>query len=425
MTWRDRYTQGSFRGVKFFTRSHSTQVGQRRAIYEIPLDSTGARSVDLGRKPRRFRITASLLGDNADLDAKALMTALEQPGPGLLVHPRFGSVMVLPGDSISIDEDTTKGGELTVSFEATESSAKAPAAAAVVPDARSSLASKTDALKVANKAAFEAAFSVEDALAFVRDNSLAQIEVALEALQQINGTISAVLSVPGEAASAIDRVSLETAQLLDTPGDLYDALAGAVNTVFGAISRVAGRLGLDVDPSSSDASSPAGPSLAARSLVLAIKASDLAEDADPPGDRDTPARALERVNHAAIRTAMHVASLAAIAAAANDLTFTSKTEAETARDLLLAELDAALARSDVDANVFDAIEDTRAAVRARLSNLSLASITTYQPFDTLPADVIAWQLYGNAERSDEIVQRNDIATPGAVPSHLELEVLSE
>jgi len=42
----------------------------------------------------------------------------------------------------------------------------------------------------------------------------------------------------------------------------------------------------------------------------------------------------------------------------------------------------------------------------------------------MPAIVLAYRLYGDAERADEIVARNRVRHPGFVPGGQPLEVLS-
>ena len=50
-------------------------------------------------------------------------------------------------------------------------------------------------------------------------------------------------------------------------------------------------------------------------------------------------------------------------------------------------------------------------------------LTTYTPGTTLPAVVLAYDLYEDASRSDELVRRNGLSHPGFVPPE-PLKVLS-
>lgn len=436
MSFTDRYVQGSFRGLPFFTERASIRAGQRRAIYEIPFDSGGAASIDLGRRPRKFRLDVFLLeapgttqalapgmSRELDTDVKAFIAALEQPGPGLLVHPYLGRVMVLPDDSISIDLSTSEMGKASISFEAVESRAKTAAAPTVQSNTRAQVPRATAALRVANREAFVERFSVSDVVDFVRDANVNTLLTVLRNLRQANSLISSVLAVPGEFASQIDAISLQIASLVDTPQRMYDTLASAFLTVYNALGRVASRFGADTTPDSADVARTDAISVTVRSLKVAIQSAKLTDGSPAPGERNTPQRARERENRAALDQAMQAAALSEIIDAASDLTLPSKQDNEMVRDLLLDALEELFVQ-DLEAGVVDALNDVRSAVWSRFS-ANEPLLTEFTPGQDTPADVIAYQLYDDAERADEIVDRNQVADPGNCPGLVPLEVLSE
>src|SRR4051812_14693362 len=114
----------SFRGVEFSVRKHELEVGQRRVIADLPFDSKGAASTDLGRRSRRFKIDAILMGATRESRRDALITAVEAPGPGLLIHPVYGSLNVVVVPPTTIIESTEQGGLTEVTFECVESREK-------------------------------------------------------------------------------------------------------------------------------------------------------------------------------------------------------------------------------------------------------------------------------------------------------------
>ena len=61
---------------------------------------------DLGRAAREYEISAFVLGEDCVDQAYAVRDAIEQPGPGTLVHPEFGEVQVIarPGGSMSFSQ---------------------------------------------------------------------------------------------------------------------------------------------------------------------------------------------------------------------------------------------------------------------------------------------------------------------------------
>jgi prophage DNA circulation protein len=85
----------SFRGVPFIVEDNSGEFGRRGSLHEYPFRDIPY-AEDLGRRARRFSLQVFVLGDDCAAQRDALLNAMEQFGPGLLVHPSMGSVMVQP-----------------------------------------------------------------------------------------------------------------------------------------------------------------------------------------------------------------------------------------------------------------------------------------------------------------------------------------
>ena len=100
MTWRDEYEIGSFRGATFRTAGHERSGGRRIAIHEFPSRDEPLVE-DLGRKARQFSIECHVIGAEYRGAREALLTALEDEGPGLLIHPWHGRMMVVALDYTS------------------------------------------------------------------------------------------------------------------------------------------------------------------------------------------------------------------------------------------------------------------------------------------------------------------------------------
>ena len=89
--------KGFFRGKPFFTQSSDTQIGRRQPTYSVPFSEKGVLHVDLGKAARKYKIEAIVIGSDYASQRDALIEALEKPGPGLLIHPVFGRVLVVVG----------------------------------------------------------------------------------------------------------------------------------------------------------------------------------------------------------------------------------------------------------------------------------------------------------------------------------------
>src|ERR1044072_7563688 len=139
--WREQVgAPGSFRGVTFRVEESSLAGGRKTVPNELPGKDVGFVEV-VGRRARRFTIAAYVIGDDYLLQRDALTEALEQEGPGPLVHPyhrnRRVAVLGYTGNST-----VTEGGiaRFTIEFAETESTAFSPATT-VAPAARVTAAS--------------------------------------------------------------------------------------------------------------------------------------------------------------------------------------------------------------------------------------------------------------------------------------------
>jgi DNA circularisation protein len=87
------YAPASFKGVFFYCTEANIEGGRRGAEGEFPFGENTAYA-DLGRKIRVYNLTAVFREDNHVFDSQALFMACESVGPGILVHPTRGAVMV-------------------------------------------------------------------------------------------------------------------------------------------------------------------------------------------------------------------------------------------------------------------------------------------------------------------------------------------
>jgi len=111
--------QASFKGVAFWCTEADVQGGRRGAEGEFPFGEHTAYA-DLGRKIRVYSLTAVFREDNHVWDSHALFTACESPGPGILVHPTRGSVMVACRSVKVSDKLEDAAGETTADLEFVE-----------------------------------------------------------------------------------------------------------------------------------------------------------------------------------------------------------------------------------------------------------------------------------------------------------------
>lgn len=400
MTWRDRIQSqsvdgrpllGSFRGARFVVPSADLEFGRRVQVYEYPLRDMPY-AEDMGRKARRFSVEvfvdASLAADGDHIPARdALIAAIEEAGPGTLVHPWYGSLRVTVVES-SVRESTREGGRATFQLVFVE------AGEALFPSAAVQWANRVeaaaDAAIEATQADFEQAWDVDGLPGF----SLAELEAELDrTLADIERWVSGVA----------DTVAAE----IRAPGNMAAALVGAVQRLADAAAEPLRAIQLYEPLFGAGSTSPAVPTA-------------------------TPTRRRQAASTAALHAAVQRGAVIEACRASSQADYAARDDALAVRASLLDALDAQMEAVDpvTGAPVSDAVYQVLAALRAavaedlRVRGARLPELTTITLGAPLPALVVAYRVYGDAARDTEIVERNHIRHPGYVPGGRPLEVLN-
>ena len=87
--WIKTLRPASFRGQRFLVETEKASGGRRVKLHVFPHGETGYNE-DLGKKTRRYNLTAYLASASADRAAIALASALDAPGAASLVLPMWG-----------------------------------------------------------------------------------------------------------------------------------------------------------------------------------------------------------------------------------------------------------------------------------------------------------------------------------------------
>jgi prophage DNA circulation protein len=436
------YQTGKFRDAHFYTVSDTTTFGRRGPTYELPYDEKGVAGIDLGRAARRFQINAILMEKRGGgvLSALAgglqsftqlrdkLIKAVETPGVGQLVHPNFGPVMVrIQKDSLQITNSTENGEKFCeVTFSCIEARDPLP------PGGQ--LAGLINAAQDARDAAGDslAARLLTEGPDFLLADVNEVLDDTIAALRRSNAVITSFLEAPGNFARRIDNISREIANLLDTPRRLFDAIDGFVEL----LSQAAGRV-YDASKQEEVASTIAASKITDNALVL-VSPPDPIFGSKGLGNAvvsiplafTTPTRQQQRVNRAALSQSFKASALANAAGALALTPPTSRTEAlETSARLSAAILelaDGSVEGQDVPAELYDALKDLAAALQDYTDRIAgrTSNVRVHVVASAIPVEVLAYQLYGDAERAAEILARNPhIVHGGIIPGHTQLEVL--
>lgn len=385
--------EGSFRTVAFQVASASRRIGRRLAIHEHPgVDRPFAE--DLGRRSREHRLSLFLVGDDYMAFRDLLEGALEQQGPGILVHPYLGRRRVVV-DEATVAEESERGRQ--VRFDVTFVEAGEPTA----PLQRPNRTGQVDQ----GAAAVEA--RAEDALA--------------EAHARASSAAGAVDAAGNRIEAAADRVErfvdsrvTDNAQaLIDGARSLRDgvtALRSAPRELMQQFTAIA-----DEVTSFDDAFELAGGAGGAEAATTA--------GSDTLQDRADMATAVDR--------AFDRAMLARAGELAARTDYPSFDAAIATRDAYARRLDAEAGLDDAEASHDLAARlvelRTRTATTISERAADLARLIEFRPPRTMSVLEISQEVYGDARRAEEVLSRNraKLRHPGFVDPFTTLVLLSE
>lgn len=381
MSWREAVLPASFNGVPFSVQSHSRSGGQRLAVHEFPFRDRP--QIDfMGQKANELQLTALLVGDDYLSRRDQLLFELGKKKIGELIHPWLGTLKVACRD-FSQDESWDYAGSCRLHL--TFIDGDPVSAGAVVPVTADAVTATTTALMATAKQALAlSAAPSSPASLFERVAQLEAFATNLTGqLAQVqgwaNGTLLAPLASVLRSAQSIQR---DLQRLAALPGVLADAIGALATGIFDLFQD---------DPDTGYQVAMAWAGIAA-----------------------TDDLSLWQSSHG-------------VAAAAQYLTQRSldnSTSAAQARDRVLAAMETLQAHANDD--LYVALIEVRAALVADVAARSqrLPLLISHTPKATLPALVVAYQLYGDASRAGDVIRRNHIRHPGFVPGGRALEVLA-
>lgn len=402
MSWRDEYQAGSFRGAGFRTQSHELSGGRRLATFEMPGRDEPVVE-DLGRRAREFALEFHVVGNEYRPARDKLIEALEAEGPGLLVHPWHGQMMVVVLDYRST-ESTEDGGICYFSVTFGEAGIDVVSPVAVASGELG--AAEADRQIAAIPAKMTAKFSIENAAGFV-ETSAAQLVSGMATVSQIAAGLQGGIGPALRAFEAgLALLPANMSSLLRAPLSLGLSIVGLVSSV-------------------SVLSTSSRRKISALTLMLDW------EPGTPSFPEVTRNRVREGENTAALLGAFRVATAAELARTVSSTRFTSYDDAVAVRDGLTVRFDALALRSadagdDDSAASFDALR--RAVTRdIAVRGANLARVYGFTMPQTEPALALANRVYGAGgieARAADIVSRNGVLHPGFLPGGQTLQLLT-
>lgn len=119
MAWNDRISEAAYTspsGIRITGFSYedvSREFDRKTEVFEFP-DADGSLVQDNGVSGRRYPLRLFFNGDDHDLDSDLFIDAISERGEGILEHPRYGAVNVVPFGKISQRDDLKTAANQTV-----------------------------------------------------------------------------------------------------------------------------------------------------------------------------------------------------------------------------------------------------------------------------------------------------------------------
>lgn len=416
MTWRDTYRPATFRGVAFFVESADSSHGRRQAVHEaaqrdIPYTE------DLGRKSREFSITGYLLGKDYHLNRDDLIKACEVEGPGVLVHPYRGEMSVVCR-GLNVSESSSEGGKCTIALTFLEAGEASYPSTKV--DTVNAISAKSNQVTEVAKSDFVSSFLTTGYPAFVADAAKTKVQELSDFLSSPQAYFSANLQAASGFYSQVQNIGSAAFSLVQEPlslaGSVVD-IVGSIRSAFGsnALSMLKGLFD-QYDTTDATVMTAATPSRQqqvtnANAINTLVRQAVIAESAIAAVVTQTTPPAV--AGNAPITTS-------------SPTTYDSYEAAITVRDDLATKLDEE-SEATLSDSAYAALTDLRTAVIKAVPDpeQTLPRLVQYAPRETLPSLLVAYQLYGDASRSGDIVTRNAPRHPGFLIGGQRLEVLAD
>lgn len=405
MGWRDRLVAAQFKGVPFRVDSTRYAKGRRVNVRRFAARD-GSAQQDLGREPDVIEVQAFLFGHDYDRARDDLEAAIVDEGPGVLTLPTRGDLYVRVTAGPVTSERRTEGGYCEISF-----SVVLEERIQGRPRGRPDTAGELELTSLMVRSLARDDFAARADTRGLGDRYLARTRSVVDLVATTAGRVqvqsSALLSPVREAARALDQTRYALQAVISQPGQLATALVDVVYSAF-ALYDVA-----TSDPLSGVPSTLLTPFQRGRGARTLDRTSAAFRAMGEPfvslGQSAMALRAEE--NDRALSALVRAAALSAAADGFARAQFDSATYALAVLDRQLAEYDAVQALAG-DA-LYHGLDRLRASLVRHLVETAgrLPESVPYRPAEPVPALLVAWQLYGDVTMEGDLIARNELSDP--------------
>lgn len=416
--WSGTLAPASYRGVPFFVQKDDLKGGRRLVVHEFP-HADDPYVEDLGRKARHVRVTAYLVSDTADADAKRLAAALDAGGAATLSLPMDRLEAHCNDWGRAFDKDRLGFIAFDLDF-VREGAGAAPLSldslVRVVEFAAGRFAG-TDAVPGPLRQAFTAVYQGLAVAGFVTEAAAIIVRDFAATLDAVRATVPLDPDAAPVVQQLIADLYDDAPALVGTgaTGSLYSARGYAASGANTAAPAIVDRV---VDTVSALADAMTSADLARAFVPLQTFGADLA-----PIMPSTPSRRTEAANRAALLTLTRVSALVQWVAAISAMTYSDRRSAIQARADVAEAIDhelQTLTGAGTSA-LWSALTDLQGQATSALSRqvADLAPVLAVEAGTRMPSAWWAHRLYGTPERADELARRNRVKHPLFMPKAFE------
>lgn len=421
--WLKSLFKASYKGTPFWVEKDDENGGRRIVEHQFPMSDVPYLE-DLGEDVRHFEVTAYVASDSADAEAGQLVATCATRGPGILVLPTHGMILVR---CLSFTRNRNKDQHGYIAHSLKFSREGASSALITTSSLANLVFIAADSLAAATAASFVANFqpNARAALAAPSGGSSLSagpvdfvVAAAVDTLQTAAATLEAIRTAEPVAATTNAKQRDEIKSIFD---QLPDLLADP-STVSGAPSRIIASARALGDAMPAATAVRAFEAVVTDPAVSVVGTSSSSASVVVAASYPTPNLRAAAYNEAAALRTLRLAALAAYCEAVVRLALTDRPSGITIRANVAEYFEAEvinLPASEIElVHAIDTMRDTVIEYLS-LQILDLSPVLTVEANLSMPSLFWAWRLYQDPTRSPEIVARNLVQHPSFMPLSFE------
>ena len=405
-------------GEEFFLEDVTDQLGRRVVAPLLPARDARPGTIDLGRRAVGWQLSGYLSGDYLAVYRRLGKVLNDTKGHYAFSHPYLGEYLVDVLDGAELRHVVDQGGICFLSVRVTQASDVLPFTQPVAtPSTRVRLAAAAaPALleegferRVPQKGYLDSLLLAADWIAGLADR-----------LDDARARGAALAGAPLALADAIQDLRINAKQLAGLPGQFARSLGGLITSIMSLVSLGGG------DAATGPGDLSPAEARVARQLALDVLDTCATWEPYPPEERTgLPAPKLERIAEA-FQGLVAGLALAAACDILKDLPLGSAAQAKALTATILAIGNSIIHKPGTDDATWKAVQDLQHAWAALASKAAaeLPEVATVTLTMRRPAVLLAWELYGDPTRGEEIADNNGVLESNFLPAGVPLEVLT-